>query len=229
MQSVYQQCSGPRNRIAAIAAHNNFSIGLTVTKVAIATTSATSAIASATTKRRWAPRATVLIWLITPMPDALSNVWCADTCSLILSATASACEWASCCTSRSVLESSSLPLAHCGNDQVAIELTRTRLRCSWGIYRVGRGLIPCATRVVPNHVDHVSGNIQLNVTLMHPSYRPSDNSLSSAVGIRIHSAVSCRPRHGVARSSVMTTRLRSIFPLAYHASCSRHSLNLSLF
>ena len=47
--------------IAVIATHKNLSIGLAVTKVAIATTSATSAIASATTERGLAPRATVLI------------------------------------------------------------------------------------------------------------------------------------------------------------------------
>ena len=73
------------------------------------------------------------------------------------------------------------------------------------MYRVGSGLIHCATRVVPKHVDQGRGNTPLNVTLMQPAYRPSDSRASSAVGIKIHSAVSCRPRHGVALSSAITT------------------------
>ena len=214
--------------ITAIADYKNLSIGLTVTKVALATQNAANAIASATTERRWAPRVTVSIWLITFLPDASSIVWYADTCSLIQSATASPREWERCCTSLSDLTSSSLPLAHDGKDQVATKFTNTTQRCSWGIYRVRIELIHCAFRVVPKHVDHGRGNTPLNVTLLHSAYRPSDNSAFLAVGMRIYFAVSCRPLHRVARSSAITTKLLSILPREHQASCSRHSLHWPL-
>lgn len=65
MRSMHLHRSGPRYNTASIAPQNSLKIGLTDTKVAIMTTSAINAIASATTERGWTSCDTMRIWLIT--------------------------------------------------------------------------------------------------------------------------------------------------------------------
>ena len=125
-------------------------------------------------------------------------------------------------SSRSALKSSSLPLASCDKDQIAIKLMSTTLRCFCKMNRVGSRLKNCATRVVSKHVNSSIGNTPFKVTLIQPAYRPSEISAFSVVFIKFDSAMSCLFLHGVARSFAVTTRFCLIIlrPQTLYAFCN---------